>query len=489
MKKFLLFALAIIATTAVMAETKTVKFDFSDPTVYGFAKPEASGETVLGDKAITSGDISIKATANGATAVRFFCSSSGAVTFRLSSGCAIAVSTANGNITKIVLDGSNIGTANITELTADGVWEGSAASVTLTCLASTVTMKTMEVTYETSEGGQGGGGTTGEKESYWAASYDSETNTGVATSDWILANDSTHLDQATTVTINTKNVTMVAVSGPISHSINVNEGADKSATDPGFSKYYENYWKVDKKNDWKNAKQEVEAHGFIQGYGNPCASQTHTPVYSDDKGKWTVSQVFNYYLPDGSAGMPTNGSYFKFTAKTDGAMAIWAYILKGSRPLYIVDEDTKCALDTTQYYVEGCANNHKAEDGTLLYTRMYHGTQIVTQPNAADPTVTDTLGYEPSYVIMDAVQKANQNIWGWIKFNMTANKTYWVFCKNTQLGLSGFEFTPSTGDGIKETVADTPVKADNRIFNLAGQQVDASYKGVVIQNGKKYMKR
>ena len=33
------------------------------------------------------------------------------------------------------------------------------------------------------------------------------------------------------------------------------------------------------------------------------------------------------------------------------------------------------------------------------------------------------------------------------------------------------------------------VKSDGQMYNLAGQKVDASYKGIVIQNGKKRIVR
>lgn len=47
-------------------------------------------------------------------------------------------------------------------------------------------------------------------------------------------------------------------------------------------------------------------------------------------------------------------------------------------------------------------------------------------------------------------------------------------------------FKTSTPTGISNaTVA--PVTESSKIYNLAGQQVDASYKGVVIKNGKKYV--
>jgi hypothetical protein len=43
-------------------------------------------------------------------------------------------------------------------------------------------------------------------------------------------------------------------------------------------------------------------------------------------------------------------------------------------------------------------------------------------------------------------------------------------------------------DGTASIMASKAVKADDVMYNLAGQRVDASYKGVVIQNGKKRMK-
>ena len=43
-------------------------------------------------------------------------------------------------------------------------------------------------------------------------------------------------------------------------------------------------------------------------------------------------------------------------------------------------------------------------------------------------------------------------------------------------------------NGISNAIVDEK-PADNRMFNLAGQQVGDDYKGIVIQNGKKFMKK
>lgn len=46
-----------------------------------------------------------------------------------------------------------------------------------------------------------------------------------------------------------------------------------------------------------------------------------------------------------------------------------------------------------------------------------------------------------------------------------------------------------TVTGIGNVTVDTPNSNDGRIFNIFGQQVDRNYKGVVIQNGKKFILR
>lgn len=46
--------------------------------------------------------------------------------------------------------------------------------------------------------------------------------------------------------------------------------------------------------------------------------------------------------------------------------------------------------------------------------------------------------------------------------------------------------TGTTGIG---SVENTKVTSDNAVYNLSGQRVDASYKGLVIKNGRKYINR
>ena len=61
-----------------------------------------------------------------------------------------------------------------------------------------------------------------------------------------------------------------------------------------------------------------------------------------------------------------------------------------------------------------------------------------------------------------------------------------------QMGAMPFPIVATfsnTTTGLGNLHADTTVKADNRMYNLSGQRVGASAKGIVIVNGKKYLKK
>lgn len=49
-------------------------------------------------------------------------------------------------------------------------------------------------------------------------------------------------------------------------------------------------------------------------------------------------------------------------------------------------------------------------------------------------------------------------------------------------------FSNTTADGIEMPATDTPTVSD-AIYNISGQKVDASYKGIVIKNGRKILKK
>ena len=55
--------------------------------------------------------------------------------------------------------------------------------------------------------------------------------------------------------------------------------------------------------------------------------------------------------------------------------------------------------------------------------------------------------------------------------------------------LNFYAFELLTSSGIQQTIAPVKVIENNVIYNLAGQKVNESYKGIVIKNGKKYIQK
>lgn len=80
-------------------------------------------------------------------------------------------------------------------------------------------------------------------------------------------------------------------------------------------------------------------------------------------------------------------------------------------------------------------------------------------------------------------EKAN----GTVTIDVAAGGTYYVLAAGTKLGFYGFKFKEGVTNGIT-SVNVNAASMSSEIYNLAGQQVSGSYKGIVIKNGKKYIK-
>lgn len=71
-------------------------------------------------------------------------------------------------------------------------------------------------------------------------------------------------------------------------------------------------------------------------------------------------------------------------------------------------------------------------------------------------------------------------------FKNDAHKAYLCVKDNATGAKTCYRFDGQT-TAIDGTRVDKPTAADGAVYNLAGQRVDRSYKGVVIKNGKKYI--
>ena len=75
---------------------------------------------------------------------------------------------------------------------------------------------------------------------------------------------------------------------------------------------------------------------------------------------------------------------------------------------------------------------------------------------------------------------------GTVTFSVAEGGTYYVLAAGTKMGFYGFKYKVGTSTGISSIEA--AAKNDGKTYNMAGQQVSGSFKGLVIKNGKKYIK-
>ena len=76
---------------------------------------------------------------------------------------------------------------------------------------------------------------------------------------------------------------------------------------------------------------------------------------------------------------------------------------------------------------------------------------------------------------------------GIVTFNVAAGGTYYVLAAGTRLGFFGFKYEVGTSTGISSVNA-AAAKKNGKTYNMAGQEVSSSAKGLIIKNGKKYVK-
>lgn len=266
------------------------------------------------------------------------------------------------------------------------------------------------------------------------------------------------------VAFSTANVEGTHTSGPIA-------GYTDAPTIPLEPKV-DNTWKAISSVNLMNDGSSV--YYYVQGKGNPVdlTKITWDSINPADpntnfRANWNAS----YYQPDGSAGLPKNGTYITVSSKVDGLMKVAVFINKGKRDIYVAKaSDKKALLFPTEVIASGYENGKSNAEGT--------GREFF--PEFPMQGTEGTAAF--------VVSTGNQNIWGYLNFEAKKDETYYIFNKNTQIGFGGFEFTPGGKlTNLNSIIADENVEAP--IYNIMGQRVDASYKGLVIKNGKKYIAR
>ncbi len=275
------------------------------------------------------------------------------------------------------------------------------------------------------------------------------------------------------VEFSTENVTGTHTSGPIA----------------GYNNGYDLPLEPQVDNTWGSITEKtlssdgsVPSFYYVCGKGNPVNIDlvTFEEIVTDGEGTGEYRAYWedSYYLPDGSAGLPSNGTYVTLTPKVNGTMTVAAWINKGNREIYVTKaSDCKALSFGTDVIASGYVNgtNWSVDEGEITEDSPLYG-----YPKYQDPL---EMNAENEYVI----GAGNQAAWVYLTFSAEANETYYVFNKSTQIGFSGFSFdTGSTGITELTTNVDD---VNAPIYNLAGQRVTKDTKGILIQNGKKFINK
>lgn len=210
---------------------------------------------------------------------------------------------------------------------------------------------------------------------------------------------------------------------------------------------------------------------YIMGQGNPEAVSWYYYETTDEGEAFRVGGT--YWNPGDD--MPAKGAYWKFDAAAAGSLKLAVYINKGNHLTYVVDAATKqpiaaSSIDVAIFYQNtGFAYEGKVDEGTAKYLNV--------GKMAEDYIIQHTNGVTQ-----------NRPALGYMTFPVEAGKTYYVFNPKSQVGLYGFEFTAGES-GIADIIADETLDENAPIYNVYGQRVNKDYKGILIQNGKKFLNR
>ncbi len=267
-------------------------------------------------------------------------------------------------------------------------------------------------------------------------------------------------DNSSVVTIEKENITVVAVGSAV----------PKDVTSNSITSWNDVKW---------NPKSQGDiSFNYIEGTGVAYTSWAYEEIIRDGSPTGEYRMLIgtddngwpNFYVTDGSHGMPISGLYYKFMPKVAGTLKVGVWMNKGNRRLFFVPSDTKVAMDyQLEGYINGQNETYTKEDGTEGNRKKYL-TNDEIRALGTDKWV---------------VGAGNQASWVYVTVELEAGKEYWMFSQNAQVGFQGFEFT--TGAGINDIKNDVDKNAPS--YNLAGQRVDENYRGVVIKNGKKIVKK
>lgn len=184
------------------------------------------------------------------------------------------------------------------------------------------------------------------------------------------------------------------------------------------------------------------------------------------------------------------------TLTKDGLTLVVGSDSKGKLCSFTVDVSNKTIDDVkyTQRLKTGGKGDFDKDGNPLLRVLKFNVSGpsdiyvVAATSNKTDPKVLtiDVLetGAEKATNVGTINYAANEQKAETVKYTGAGGVIYMY--PNGGLNYYDIKVTPSTSTGITSIEASASVKS-NAIYNLAGQQVSSSYKGIVIKNGKKVL--
>lgn len=263
-----------------------------------------------------------------------------------------------------------------------------------------------------------------------------------------------------TFTIKSPNVTFIGVSTP--NTDNTKADAWRFQGAAGGNKALDKEECPVKFGQYLQAKTGNPSLGAVEYFFIDKENKTVGPRYVE---------TTTYWKPD-CGKLPIKGEYYEISFAKAGTFLAGIFLQRPYRYLYVVDKETTQPLPPSAVTFNGYNNNN---------TIVLEGTDqaYTTFKLNDDYTVSHT---NPAVTLQD------KEVFGFITFNVEAGKTYLLFSSHSQLGIYGFQFTAGGDSGISITNT-TKNDANAPVYNLSGQKVDKSYKGIVIQNGRKFVNK
>lgn len=280
--------------------------------------------------------------------------------------------------------------------------------------------------------------------------------------------------------------------------------------------------------DWKcndpnsNMSLSIWEEGFgygIIGKGNPVMSQNEG-WEQNDEGAWSYKVTDAVYWTPGCGALPAQGEWIKVTPNEDGAVTVGVFMNKGGgdsghgHRLYIIDESTADqgyqVIAPKDIKVQGSFQNngwspaekkivYNAETDTWENVTDEEGNDVMWYPWGEDLSLPFPIIMTENYSVFEYTNQKgevtffNRPFLGLVSFEVKKDVSYWMLNPTSQLGFYGFKlYVGGTLDDVQDANGVAAIKADATdanapIYNLAGQKVGKDFKGLVIQNGKKFV--